>query len=227
MLDAIVLDIESLNDPEKTSWATGKLGVGVAVIYESRTDRFSAYDGRSPAQLAECRARVMRADIVAGFNIWAFDLPLLFGLDRSAWEQREKGELVGRCEIADRMWHDTLVVDARRLLLLGLDKNPNGGATGQGTNLDDVARETLAAAAPTRKGEIESSKLPGLLPTNPVGVAFACLHHVCLERDLLRFGLRYGYLLTGEGRKAAIGYDAELWANNMAAAYRLRESQLI
>lgn len=216
MLDVIYLDVESINNPDKckTGWATSGLGVGVAVIYEVLTDRVSIYGENDVDALRE---RIIRAKVIAGFNIWAFDLPLVFALDRKDWEQRLDGECIGRHRIAREIIGSSLVLDARRLLLAGMGKSPNGGSVG-GTNLDDIARSTLGRAAFGAK-MLNSKDLPDMLARGDwSGVASECSRHVYLERDLLRFMLRHGYAIAGvDTQRVEIAADPELWASGLDA----------
>jgi len=203
MIDAIVLDVETLNNPSAIGWATSGLGVGVAVVYESRRDRFTCYGQDDVEALKD---RIRWADIVAGFNIWAFDLPVIYGIDKRDWPASSQ---------ASWLRGNSLILDARRLLMSGLGLNPNGGATGAGTNLDATAVATLGIQAAGGK-MLDSAALPDMIregsPAGILAAAFECTRHVALERDLCRFMLRHGYAIAGDYRRAELLPDGELWA---------------
>lgn len=232
MLDAIVLDVETLNDPEtcSTGWATSGLGVGLAVVYESRRDRFQLYDGSRPSQVQRLKDRIAAADIIAGFNIWAFDLPVIFEVNRADWEVRQAGVLMARHPAAEMILAKSLVFDAFRLARIGLGLSPNGGGgSGRGLSMDDVSQQTLGFQAAGGKG-LNSSDLPGMLSRcERIEVAEECQQHVRIERDLCRFLLRHGYGLAGGGERFKLEYDADLWTHPLAAnlANMVRGSQLI
>lgn len=202
MIDAIVLDVETFNNPSAIGWATSGLGVGLAVVYESRRDRFTCYGVDEVAPLI---ARIRAADVVAGFNIWAFDLPVIFGIDKRNWAASAE---------AIRIRERSIVFDARRLLMSGLGLNPNGGATGEGTNLHSLALATLGIQAGGGKS-LDSAALPDMIrlgsPADVLAAAGECMRHVALERDLCRFMLRHGYAIAGDGRRAQLLPDGELW----------------
>jgi DEAD/DEAH box helicase domain-containing protein len=80
MIDSVVVDVEIQKTIEETpgGWeATDKLGVAVAVVYEFRRDRMRIY---GPEDVEALRARLEEAERIIGFNIWKFDLPVIYGL---------------------------------------------------------------------------------------------------------------------------------------------------
>lgn len=222
--DAIVIDVETAKDPKEVGWATSGLGVGCAVVYDCRRDRFTVYDG---GQVGELQARIAAAGLIAGFNIWAFDLPVIYGVNRKDWDIRDEGRAVSYHSQALDLLRHSLIFDLRRLLLIGLGMNPAGGSAG-GTNLDEVARSTLGDRC---RKSMDSALLPGMLQGGRLAEVYTeCANHVALERDLARFALRYGYMLTGEradGERlySKLSLDSELWAyypgrDGIAAAMR-------
>lgn len=86
MTDHIVLDLEIQKEVKDVGgWdRTDRMGVSVAVIYEYNEDRYRIY-GDSMVDLLALRDRLKKAEKVTGFNIWSFDLPVIYGIRRSYW----------------------------------------------------------------------------------------------------------------------------------------------
>lgn len=69
------LEIKNVIDGQNITWADhAKMGISVGVAYFFKTDEFKVYLDDNVKELAE---ELNNADIVSGFNIVHFDLPLL------------------------------------------------------------------------------------------------------------------------------------------------------
>lgn len=137
-LDHIVVDVEiqkNVDDVPGRWSATDKLGVAVAVVYEFLTGRYHVY---LENDVAELRARLMRADRISGFNIWKFDFPVIFGLPG----RERKTELLPKTnDILRRIWQSQ-----------NLDPESFSKAHG-GWNLDAICKGTFGVGP---KGEREA-----------------------------------------------------------------------
>lgn len=181
MEDHVVVDVEIQRSIEETpgGWdATDKLGVAVAVVYEYQTDRFRIY-GHLPDELYALRERLKKADRISGFNIWKFDFPVIFGLP-------------GR-ERVKYLRHKTNDILVRIWQALGL--NPDEfSKLHSGWGLDAVARGTLKAPGKIANG----AEAPRWFQAGRWGpLVNYCVDDVTLERDLVNFVDRYGYVVNG------------------------------
>ena len=60
------------------------MGVACAVVYEVATNRYRLYDASELEALQEC---LDRADRITTWNGWAFDLPVIYGVNRPDWDK--------------------------------------------------------------------------------------------------------------------------------------------
>ncbi len=198
MIDHVVVDVEIAHTIEETpgGWdATDRLGIGVACLFEHQTQRMRIY---GPDDVELLRARLLKADRISGFNTWRFDLPLIWGFSRQTWDaacQKEPGaglEAIGVCSTLRPKSDDLL-----RRIWQALNLNPDKfePRTHGGWGLDAVAGATLGvgkighgAMAPKwfQLGQIQK-------------VANYCCDDVALERDLVEFVEKHGYILRSRG----------------------------
>ena len=172
MSDHIVVDVEIAKTVEEVGgWAhTELMGVGVAVVYEYRTDRFRVY---GPGDVEALRERILRAERITGFNIIDFDYPVIFGLPRSyalptALEREGKSN-----DILQRIW------------------GALGGHRG-GWSLESVGLGTLGCA---KSGE--GAVAPLLFQSGHwARLVDYCIEDVRLTRDLGAFIDRYGFVVN-------------------------------
>ena len=127
-MDHVVVDVEIQKTIEETpgGWdSTHLLGVAVACVWEYKTARMRVY---GPDDVPALRERLLKADRVSGYNIWKFDLPVIWGLSGR-----------GRVEEMRSKTDDLLV---RIWSALGLNTNTFSGSH-KGWGLDAVAGATL------------------------------------------------------------------------------------
>lgn len=194
--DIIVLDVEIKREigGEITWDDTDKVGVAVCVVYEFRTDRFRIY-GDSETELVALRERVMAADEICGFNIVNFDLPVIFGQKKPAWlkstDALKKSCLLRSNDILRRIW-------------LGRFLNPDtfNPMTHGRAKLDDVVKRTLQSPGKLANGE-QAPKWYGQGLWGPM--VNYCVDDVTLERDLVVFAEKYGYIIDYNGSKLDLG----------------------
>lgn len=185
-LDAIVFDVETAENPDVVGWDTAKLSIGVAVVWESRSGRFKFY---GPNDGDKLRRRIMEAEIVSGFNIVDFDLPVVFGFSRGEWQASAAFvELRAKAVLFD------LFRIARGGLGLTLS-----GPCGKGLGLQEIAIRTLGHTANGGKSG-HGSEAPGMFQRGEThDLAGYCLDDVTIERDVLIHAIKFGYMITGQG----------------------------
>jgi hypothetical protein len=89
MLDHVVVDVEIARTVESCTdgWnSTEEMGVAVACVWEYRTSRMRVY---GPLELTTLQDRLLAADRISGYNIWKFDFPVIWGISRTDWMQRD------------------------------------------------------------------------------------------------------------------------------------------
>ncbi len=185
MQDAIVVDVEIARRIEElpNGWDdTHLMGLGCAVVYEERTDRYRLY---GPEDVEALQARLLEADLVGGFNTHRFDANVIWRMPRAARvEDFAPKVAAGSVDLLRIIWQ-----------ALGLDPDRFHKATHGGWGLDAVARGTLGDRGKTGHGALapvwfQEGRLCRLHSY--------CLDDVWLERDLLRFARRYGYVVNGD-----------------------------
>lgn len=179
----LVIDVEINVSPDElpNGWDdTDKLGVACAVVYDMRADRFEVYEERDVPAL---RDRLLTADRISGYNIWKFDFPVIFGLPG-----RERVEALRpkTDDILARIWRAA-----------GLDPH-SFAATHKGYGLGQIAPTTIS------RGKIGfGGDAPKWWKNGERGRTLTyCLDDVALERDLMEFIDRFGYVVTSAGRLA-------------------------
>ena len=197
-VDRIVLDVESAADPALYGWGNlHKVGIGVACVYSYISDSYTFYD-HTEAGRQSLIARIMQAEQVFGFMIAAFDLPVIFRVQRTQLWTGPIGEAVR-----------TKVFDLWRLIAAGMNRSCDS-VPPKGYSLDPIAKATLGAQAGAGK-TMDAAKAPELFQAgDAASIMKLCgyvLEDVRLERDLVNFALRHGYLIAGGGSIAKIGVD--------------------
>lgn len=188
--DAIVFDIEIARTVEEVGgWEnTHLMGIGVAVLWESLTDRFLFYGPGEDEQRRLCE-RILAADVVSGFNIAEFDLPVAFEIPRSEWTSSATfARLVSQAAIFD------LFRVARGGLGLALT-----GPCGKGLNLQECVCRTLGHLAGGGK-TAHGSEAPEMFKAGRLNeLAAYCLDDVTLEKNLFLHAVERGFIVTGQG----------------------------
>ena len=186
MGDHVVVDVEIQKTIEETpgGWdATDKLGVAVACVWEYKTARMRVY---GPDDVDALRERLLAADRISGYNIWNFDFPVIWGIDKPTWMNGPgeslsiKYALKPKCnDILRRIWQS-------------LGFNPDVYSKGMGNaKLDDIAGATIGARKIGYGGDAPKWYQQGLIQK----VVNYCADDVAIERDLTDFVDRYGYVI--------------------------------
>ena len=189
MTDHIVVDVEIQHNPEKfpERWeATDKLGVACAVVYEFQEDRFRVY---GPDDVPALQDRLLRADRISSFNGWKLDSPVIWGLSRQEWSLR--AQQPGSPQAILNLRIDDMLVRIWRAL--GLDER-EFTERHQGWGLHYVALGTLGRGKSGYGEDAPKWFQQGLWAK----VVDYCLHDVALERDVVTFVDRFGYVVNGK-----------------------------
>lgn len=181
MIDEIVVDVEIAKTIEEVGgWDhTESMGVSCAVVYEHKTDRFRIY---GPDDVEALRERLLAAERITGFNTWAFDFAVIWGLPRGA----KHPVLPERSnDILRRIW-----------IAQGFDPDAPGPMGFGGNKLDDIVKATLGGVCKIGNG----ADAPKWWKAGQVHkVINYCVDDVALERDLGRFVDRHGFVINGNG----------------------------
>lgn len=185
-----IFDIEIANTVESVGgWNnTGKMGIGICAMWQSKLERYRIYGERDVDLIREV---LRKENEIGGFNIVNFDLPVAFGMEKDEWMRSElRREMLPKCnDILRRIW-----------ISLGL--NPDIFTKHHaGFKLDTVVQGTLNS-----KGKIaEGAIAPIWYQEGKVAeVANYCLDDVQLERQLCEFVDRYGYIRLPDGTNLRI-----------------------
>jgi len=193
-MDHIVVDIEIRKTIEETpgGWdATDQLGVSCAVTYEYREDRFRVW---GEEHLPMLRHRLLSADRITGYNIWKFDIPVIWGIQRNSEVTEQQHDVLKKLQpktddLLRRIW-----------VSLGLDPDvfhnnpPPGKPAHSGWGLEKVCIGTLGV------GKIgHGAEAPRLFQSGQwCSLINYCVDDVTLERDLCNFIERYGFVVHGD-----------------------------
>lgn len=196
-MDHVVLDVEIQRTIEETpgGWdATDKLGVAVACLWEYRTQRMRVY---GPDDVPALRERLLQADRISGYNIFNFDFPVVWGIDKRTWlaaaAPEEAINVAGRatCELKQLLGGKTNDLLRRIWRAQGFDPDVWQPGMG-GAKLDDVAGATIGARKVGCGADAPKWYQAGLVQK----VANYCADDVAIERDLTDFVDRYGYVIV-------------------------------
>jgi DEAD/DEAH box helicase domain-containing protein len=194
-MDHVVVDVEIQKTIEETpgGWdSTHLLGVAVACVWEYSTQRMKVY---GPDEVEALRQRLFAADRISGYNIFNFDFPVIWGIQKKHWLGNCTDITSDQaCEIHDgvKKLLGPKTSDMLRRIWIAEGFNPDKWQPGMGgSKLDDIAGATIGvrkisdgASAPReyQKGRIQ-------------WVANYCADDVAIERDLTDFVDRYGYVI--------------------------------
>lgn len=194
--DHVVVDVEIQKTIEETpgGWnATDKLGVACACLWEYRSQRMRVY---GPDDVEELRRRLVRADRITGFNIFNFDFPVIWGIQKDHWIDCVQFDL----DLKKTLEPKTNDLLRRIWKFNGLDPDTFVPRTHGGWSLDAVAFSTLGKSKIGNGADAPKWYQQGRLHR----VINYCADDVALERDLSDFADRYGYV-TGPKGKADLG----------------------
>lgn len=209
-----VFDVEIFDDPQRTGgWErTDLMGISVTCCYEyqGRSEsskpnwgRFTMFgDMMAPSRLdpvterasdASMAARgrtaliekLLSADVVGGFNIWSFDLPIVFGVSRQVWAAEHRERAPGLAEKC---------IDLFRLARLG-HSQPLEGPCCKGLNLESCAQATLGYG---KTGDGKRA-LTLWAERRLLELHQYCLDDVRGETELFEFARSNFYFKTGAG----------------------------
>jgi len=191
-MDHVVVDVEIQKTIAETpgGWnATDQLGVAVSCLWEYQTARLRVY---GPDEVPALRERLLRADRITGYNIWKFDLPVIWGLSQAEWFAKTE-TFDPHADLRDRLRAKT--DDLLRRIWKALRLNPDSFSPRHGGwGLDAVAAATLGSGKIGHGAEAPQWYQAGLIQK----VANYCADDVCLERDLCDYLERYGRVVNGE-----------------------------
>jgi hypothetical protein len=181
----IIFDVEIRRTIEQCSrcWSsTDEMGVGVCALWNSLENRYRVF---GEGDIDTLRKLLLDAPAVGGFNILDFDLPVIFGIPRHVWSTHKTRALFVKKsnDILRRIW-----------LALGFDPDVQGPKA-KGWKLENIITHTLKEAPKLMNGAAAPVKWQEgkfMLVTN------YCLDDVQLERHLIEFTDRYGYVNNGE-----------------------------
>lgn len=197
MMDHVVVDVEIQHTIEETpgGWdATDKLGVAVACVWEYQTQRMRVY---GPDDVPALRERLLMADRISGYNIFNFDFPVIWAVDKRTWLDD-----VGRIGVENYrygMKRELLrkTDDVLRRIWQAQGFDPDRWQLGMGgAKLDDVAGATIGARKIGNGADAPKWYQAGKIQQ----VANYCADDVAVERDLTDFVDRYGYVIVRGGQ---------------------------
>lgn len=181
-IDHVVVDVEIQRTIEDTpgGWeATDKLGVAVACLWEYRTQRIRVY---GPDDVLALRERLLAADRISGYNILNFDFPVIWGVSKADWMHNSEPKLALFLKCNDLL----------RRIWVAHGLNPDVWQPGMGVaKLDDIAGATIGARKIGNGADAPKWYQAGQIQR----VVNYCADDVAIERDLVDFVDRYGYVI--------------------------------
>lgn len=203
MIDHIVVDVEIQKTIEETpgGWdATHLLGVSCACVWEYEGQRMRIY---GPDDVTLLQKRLLQAERISGYNIWAFDFPVIWGYSKQEWQHpdalgprhfaaEELDQLKALQSLLFPKTNDLL----RRIWQEGLGLNPDkfDKSTHANWGLDVVGHGTLRMGKIGYGGDAPKWFQEGQWAR----VANYCADDVGLERDLTDFIDHFGYVVNGK-----------------------------
>jgi hypothetical protein len=193
-MDHVVVDVEIQRTIEETpgGWdATDKLGVAVACVWEYQTQRMRVY---GPDDVEALRERLLKANRISGYNIFNFDFPVIWGIDKKTWlvGSGAAGKQYGNEEGSLKVLLERRCNDMLRRIWQAQGFNPDVWQSGMGgSKLDDIASATIGASKIGNGADAPIWYQAGLIQK----VANYCADDVAIERDLTDFVDRYGYVI--------------------------------
>lgn len=184
MTDHVVVDVEIQKTVEETpgGWdATDKLGVAVACVWQCADQRMRVY---GPDDVEALQIRLLQADRISGYNIWNFDFPVIWGISKPGWMNDDPHSL--RMDLFPR------TNDILRRIWIALGFNPDIYSKGMGgAKLDDIAAATIGARKIGNGADAPKWYQAGQIQR----VVNYCADDTCIERDLVDFVDRFGYVI--------------------------------
>lgn len=198
MIDHVVVDVEIEKTIEETpgGWnATDKLGVAVACLWEYKTQRIRVY---GPNDVPALRERLLKADRISGYNIFNFDFPVIWGIDKKTWISNDTSKMPdGDGYFKGKLFTKTNDILRRIWQAKELDPDRFSPTTHGGVSLDVVANRTLGVGKIGHGEDAPKWYQAG----NIQKVVNYCADDVALERDLTDFIDRYGYVIGTDGKQ--------------------------
>lgn len=191
-MDHVVVDVEIQKTIEDTpgGWdSTHLLGVAVACVWEYQTQRMRVY---GPDDVEALRARLLKADRISGYNIWNFDFPVIWGIPKQQWMKASTARLTNNT--VEHLKYDLCPKenDILRRIWIAQGFNPDVWQAGMGgSKLDDIAGATIGSNKIGNGADAPKWYQAGQVQR----VANYCADDVAIERDLVDFVDRYGYVI--------------------------------
>lgn len=186
-MDHVVVDVEIAHTIEETpgGWnATDKLGISVACLWEYATRRMRVY---GPDDVPALRERLLQADRISGYNIWNFDFPMIWSIDKPTWLQPTENNILA---LKARLGSKTN--DLLRRIWIALGYNPDVWQAGMGgAKLDNIAGATIGAKKIGNGADAPKWYQAGQIQR----VVNYCADDIAIERDLSDFVHHYGYVI--------------------------------
>ena len=212
-MDHVVVDVEiqrCIEDLPRGWDQTEDMGVAVACVWEYSTQRMRVY---GPEDVGALRERLLQADRISGFNIFNFDFPVIWGIDKKTWSDYRVIPPESRPHYTKESMVSNITGENIKAILStktddmlrriwqakGLDPDRFSPSTHGGVGLDAVASATIGAAKIGYGGDAPVWYQKGLIQK----VANYCADDVAIERDLTDFVERYGYVIA-KGQKLTI-----------------------
>ncbi len=179
-MNVLVFDLETRNNPAEVGWKNfAEQGISYGCAWLSGCDEFRLYGEDRLHLLIE---DMVQADLIVGFNILDFDMPLL----------KATAERVNDTPIPDQAWEPLL---AKCYDILDDIRGALGTKFAKGWRLDDVAKATL-----TCKKNGDGALAPALWADGKHGeLCTYVLQDVKVERELWRHVLAHGQVFNQLG----------------------------
>ena len=196
-MDHVVVDVEIQKTIEqcKNGWdSTEEMGVAVACVWEYSTQRMRVY---GPDDVSALRERLLKANRISGYNTFNFDFPVIWGISKPDWlnwktagDRPDIRDLAGGLNIKAELGLKSN--DLLRRIWQAQGFNPDVWQSGMGgSKLDDIAGATIGSHKIGNGANAPKWYQAGLIQK----VANYCADDTCLERDLVDFVDRYGYVI--------------------------------
>jgi len=192
-MDHVVVDVEiqkCIEDLPRGWDQTEDMGVAVACLWEYQTQRMRVY---GPDDMLALRERLLKADRISGYNIFNFDYPVVWGINKSDWLKLPSiclempASTPSLKSVLAKKTNDLL-----RRIWQAQGFDPDKWQSGMGgIKLDDIAGATIGARKIGNGADAPKWFQAGQIQK----VVNYCADDVAIERDLTDFVDRYGFVI--------------------------------